>query len=72
MNSEKRKVCAEQSNNTSNHASAAQTSKQAISDSKPKNCGIGPITSFKALKIQMIESVLPEKRLTAHRQNGEF
>ena len=68
MNSEKRKVCAERLNNTSSHASTAQTSKQAISDSYLKNDEIGPITSFKTLKLQMIEILLPEKRVVADRE----
>jgi hypothetical protein len=71
MNSEKRKVCAERSNNTSNAASVAQNSKQVISESKSRGDG-APVTSFKALKIQMIESVLPEKRMnTVERRVGE-
>jgi hypothetical protein len=74
MNTEKKKVCGERSQNNSNNTSVVENSKQATSDSKIRNGEPAPITSFKALKIQMIESVLPsdKKCSTIDRKNNEY
>ncbi len=65
MNSERKRVEGERSNNVSMTENSKQMFGQCKSGNKKEQY---PVTSFKALKIQMIESVLPEDKCTTEKK----